>query len=467
MAVNYGNDGVGYTKKKYDSSMEKFASSRSSYNEELERVNSVISNREDSDMDISNQQNYLTQLQDVAPQGSQEFGAMKRLLRQNSDAQFATQESKLDSTLEQQIADLERSYQSAVADGEISVRDAERNFADNKQTIQQNAYQQSQSTNLEGESRGIQNSQQMIGLQQGDNQRTNSMINENMTKRDQRVSDVKDRIANIKNSKNLDVTSATAQHGYAVAGARGEADAQYAQNMFDVTQENFIAERNLGMDFQRMDKQQVQVLEQMATQQGYDLAKMSKQEVIDLAKMAKQQGYNIDLTNLEQKHTQTNMSTQQGYDRSNMATQQGYDRANIASKGAQDRSTAAARGAQNRKTNAANTAKDDGFDKALSRKAVSLGLSPNASSYQVAQAESRTNRDNSVADQDAMNKATSKSKANEAKALRYEEIIAKPITPAKSGFFGFGKPSYDEERRYAQEVFARRDAQQKLNNLFK
>lgn len=64
----YGNNGVGYNKNAFANNMKLFGSDINAYNQELQRVNSVIQNRKNSGMDITNQMNYLQQLQSVKPQ---------------------------------------------------------------------------------------------------------------------------------------------------------------------------------------------------------------------------------------------------------------------------------------------------------------------------------------------------------------------------------------------------------------
>lgn len=253
---------------------------------------------------------------------AERMAQLQQMLQQGADATYNSQKSQLDATLNQQLTDLQAALEEAVANGEMSIRDAHAAFEENKGSIEQQAYNDSESTKLQAQDRGIQNSQQMLGLQQGDNARTNSLINKNMTERDKRVSDVKDRLNQLKNTSKLQSASATAQHGYGLAGAKGAADAQMYQNQFSMGLEDYKLDRDQqfqldksGMDqanqMQMQQQQQVYALQQLTTQQkysleqfavqyGYDLSKMGVDQAYKLAQMASQNGYDMGILNQQQ-----------------------------------------------------------------------------------------------------------------------------------------------------------------------
>ena len=139
-----------------------------------------------------------------------------------------------------------------------------------------------------------------------------------------------------------------------------------------------------------------------------------------------------------------------------MEKQQGYESSNIASRNAGNLAA----------SKEANKPKDDGYDKALSREAVSLGLPANSSASKVAQARAIADRHNKTEDQKAVNNTSAQAKKDEIAVQRYEEIIAKPIAQPKKGLFGT-RPSLAEERRYNREVGERSRAQSSLDRLFK
>lgn len=256
---------------------------------------------------------------------------MKNMMQSNQqmgDAQFKQQKAQLDMMLESQITQLKMAYDQAITDGQISVRDAEAQFEEQKGAIEQQAYLDAERTGLYSQDMGIQNSQQAIGLMQGDQARNNSLINQNMTTRDKRVSDIKDRLNNVRKEKNLALVQAQAEHGYGILGAKADANKMVAQNAFGLMQDDYSANRGqqfakdnmyLGDELQRgqmelgqeyaKDNMETQfqnalksathdselAIKRMTMQQGFDLEKMSQSLKDDITKMAKQFGYSSAL----------------------------------------------------------------------------------------------------------------------------------------------------------------------------
>lgn len=297
----------------------------------------------------------VSQVPQVQQSGFDQSGAMEDLLSMNkqmADANFQAQKAQLDAMLEQQLTDLKKSYDQAVADGEISVREAESQFEEQKKQIEQQAYQDAERTGLYSQEMGIQNSQQSIGLMQGDNARKNSMVNQNMTERDKRVSDIQTRLNNIKLQKNLDMTNATAQHGIGLLGAKAQSNQQMAQNAFGLMSNDYQANRDQGftrdnmafgnqlemgkMEFgNQLDRGNMEIqqgynqinmqtqfqnalasathdstlaIDRMNVQHGFDLEKMTKSLQDDLTKMSKQFGYSSSLNAQEQANRITMIS---------------------------------------------------------------------------------------------------------------------------------------------------------------
>lgn len=272
-----------------------------------------------------------------------QLDAMMRMLQGSADSMFAQQQSMLGNALQQQIANLERAYNDAVAQGEMSVREANEAFEANKKEVERQAYLDSQQTQLVAQDRGIQNSQQMLGLMSADDQVKNSMLNENMTTRDRRVADIQDRIRAIGQQKNLDLALARSQYDYGLANARSQADQMMFNNMFQLQQQDYMMNREQQWQGQMAQFQNLTQLEHMARQHNLDLAKMDKAQQLELAKMAVQNGYNIDLTKLNheldlvkmgQQH-QYNLSTidaQGNWDLRKMAQQHGYNMSEISAR---------------------------------------------------------------------------------------------------------------------------------------
>lgn len=293
-----------------------------------------------------NPQNIMQNQQSVS---GDRLAQLEALLKQGANSTYESQKAQLDATLNQQLLDLQQSLEEAVANGEISIRDAHAAFEENKAEIQKQAYQNSELTALHSQDRGIQNSQQMIGLMQGDAARESSMLNKNMTERDRRVADVKDRLNMIKNQTSQQMTAAKAQHGYGLAGARGQADAQMYQNMFNLGLDSYKLDREqqfnldqMGLQnvyqqqamkqqqmyaLQNMSSQQKYQLEQMATQLGYDLKKMDVGQAYQLQQMAQAFGYDLSKMSVQQQYALQQMAQSHGYDLDKMQAGFGYDSA--------------------------------------------------------------------------------------------------------------------------------------------
>lgn len=194
-----------------------------------------------------------------------EIGNIDNSLRQMRDAYVQTQQAGLSTYYAQQIRDLESAYATAISEGQISIRDAESAFNDAVSEINKNAYLASQQTSLYANRNGITNSQQMIGLMQGDASRKAGLINTIMTTRDKRIADIKDRLTALNTQKNLDLVNAKSKYDAGLLNAQGQADLSYAQGMLGLRSDNLNAQR--GQQFN---------LDNMAIQHGYD---------VDMAKM--------------------------------------------------------------------------------------------------------------------------------------------------------------------------------------
>lgn len=219
-----------------------------------------------------------------------------------------SQKALLESARDKQLAEIQKGLNTAVEEGKISVREAEEQFNTQKTAIEKEAYKDTERTELVAQDRGIQNSAQMLGLMAGDNERKNTMINENVTTRDQRINTITDRLNAIKNNSAIDTQNAHATYGYGLASAQGQIGAQRAQQEFAMQLEDMQAQRDQGFtqdnmqlqhefDLTKMSKQQQYTLQTMAKQFGYDLSKMSVAQQYQLANMAKSFGYDMSLQN--------------------------------------------------------------------------------------------------------------------------------------------------------------------------
>ena len=227
-----------------------------------------------------------------------------------------SQESLLASARDKQLAEIQKGLNNAVEEGKISVREAEEQFATQKAAIEKEAYKDSEITQLTAHDRGIQNSAQMLGLMAGDNERKNTMINENVTTRDQRINSITDRLNAIKNNSAIDSQNAHATYGYGLASAQGQIGAQKAQQEFAMGLEDMQARRDQQFTQDNMNMQQGFTQDNMQLQQDFDLTKMSKQQQYTLESMAKSFGYDLKKMSQAQIYNLANMAQSFGYDMS-------------------------------------------------------------------------------------------------------------------------------------------------------
>jgi len=240
----------------------------------------------------------------------------KNFLKDATDASYNNQQSMLEQTKNNNLTNLEKALGDANFEGEQGQKEAEKALVAEQGAINEDAYMNSQATNLSGENRGVQNSQQMLAMQQGDQRHASGLSSDARTQRDERIGGIKDRLAQIQNNYNLDVTSANKNYDTGLQGARAQSDMQFAQGMSQMQMEQMKTalqtKANLTIEEQRqlnqleqMDKQQgfteknmdtqfKMDLKKMKTSYGYDVKKIDKQFGNDLAKMAKQQGYDLN-----------------------------------------------------------------------------------------------------------------------------------------------------------------------------
>ena len=235
-------------------------------------------------------------------QRAEELARIEEYLLNMRDAYITQQKSILEANLESQLTALKNSLDQAVADGELSVREAEYQFEQQKQALEKQAYLDSERTQLYGQEMGLQNSQQMAGLIAGDTMRANSLLNQNMTVRDKQIADIRTRLDAIKNQYNNAVNEAQANFNTGLMQVEGQAQQQYAQNMFNLKQEDYSANRQQQFNEINMMQQFLNALEQathesnlmidrMNVQHGLDLEKINIQFQNDLKKMGIQHQY--------------------------------------------------------------------------------------------------------------------------------------------------------------------------------
>jgi hypothetical protein len=193
----------------------------------------------------------------------------REFLRSSSDAHFTEQKAMIQTSLEQQLNRLEKAYDEAVRQGKMSEEEAAEQFEENVKAINEDAYINSQLTELSAQQRGIQNSQQMLAMQQGDQRHTQSLRDENRRARDKRVNDIKDRIAQITNEYNLDRHEANTTAELAIRQAQAQADQMFNTGMSQLNLMQYQSYLETKQNLTIQEQQHLYVLQQMAQQQQY------------------------------------------------------------------------------------------------------------------------------------------------------------------------------------------------------
>jgi len=169
-------------------------------------------------------------------QDSEYMTRMEGLLKQNEEAYVQQQLAMLTKNRDREIAELEKVYEEQVAEGKISVREAEMQFNEQKKLIEEQYYLNSQKTLLYLQEMGIQNSQQAVGLMQGDDARKGELTQAAQSDYQKRIADVRDRVNAIMKQKNLDIARANSEFDAGVLGAYGAAKLNTGNQLFDLYQ---------------------------------------------------------------------------------------------------------------------------------------------------------------------------------------------------------------------------------------
>ena len=209
---------------------------------------------------------------------------MQKMIEEQKQAFIQQQEAKLQAARDQKIAELEKAYNQAIADGQISINDAQNAFNTQKAEIEKQAYLASQKIKLYASNMGIQNSQQMIGLMQGNDARVASLNNANMTERDKKIADIKTRLNAIKQNKELDISTANSVYNSGVLEANATAEMNASNNMFDLAKTDYTADRNEAFQLKTLEIQQNYALQRDMAQ-----SKLKIQEMYEAGKIDAQQ----------------------------------------------------------------------------------------------------------------------------------------------------------------------------------
>lgn len=251
---------------------------------------------------------------------------MSSYVQQEKDAYIQQQKGLLGAERDRQIAELEQLYERQVAEGRISIRQAETELEQQKKDIEKDYYQATQKTDLYANQMGIQNSQQTIGLKQGDQYRKGQLNAEATSAYSRRVADIRDRINGLMREKDIGVANVNAQYNAGVLSATGTASMNASNQMFGLKQTEYQNEyeKQQSIDMALMQsklridemiksgeisEQQASIAferekERLAIQYGYDVSmmNMSRASVADdgyeTALLRKAEMYGIDPNNL-------------------------------------------------------------------------------------------------------------------------------------------------------------------------
>ena len=250
--------------------------------------------------------------------------AIQQFLEQSAKSQIEVQQAQLGLARDQQVAEIEKTLQQAVANGEMSIREAEQQYAVAKEQINQQAYVDSEITSLAAQNRGIQNSAQMIGLMQGDQARQGSLLNQNVTTRDNQINAINNQLAQMEYNAGIDKSLANAQYNYGLAGAQAQINSELMNNLANLSYEEFARLQAQQTGFQTLGLQQQFNRENMSTDQLYALQQAGLNQQFGLENMGTQQLYEMQQMAQNQNYTQQNMQTQQNFDIEKLGVQQKY-----------------------------------------------------------------------------------------------------------------------------------------------
>ena len=342
----------------------KYSNDSAAYAAEQKRVNDVISAREKAGLDTSDQKAYQANLNKLgsgvsgqsiedsstySPHAERTFidkktgkiteGVINKdtrktsmrtlhdptipveepLVNQNQSA-FNQQEyfnqlynmkkAGLDTSHTSALANLVEALNSGLFDLAKESTDASRDYIDQQKGINQNVYQNQQQAKVLGNQRGILNSAQQAGMENMNRRAGMEMNNENMTKRDQRIADIKARISKLKQSNTNAINTENATYGSKLN------EAQY-QSFLDADQRG-LQER--AYQDSRSDRYENRgwMLEDATTAYNRDISKMTKQQEFNVANMVRQFGYDMDKMSQQQANTIMNMARNYNYDMAKM-----------------------------------------------------------------------------------------------------------------------------------------------------
>jgi hypothetical protein len=136
----------------------------------------------------------------------------------------ASAKAQLDAGLTEETTALKKTYNDAVAQGDISVRDAQIAYDKQVGNLNKQYYGEMKNANLYGNQMGMQNSNQMLGLQSSINERQIQNTQNSAIVRDQSIADIKTKLNALKTSTDLDIAKAQSVYNSNLARSNSEID---------------------------------------------------------------------------------------------------------------------------------------------------------------------------------------------------------------------------------------------------
>ncbi len=224
---------------------------------------------------------------------------ISRYYQEMSGGYLQQQQAMAEQVYNNNIAMLEMALNQAVSEGQISVREAEKQFQEQSKVIEEQVYRDAEMTKLYGQDMGIQHSQQMIGLMQGDMARKTSLINKNMTERDIRINTIRDRLNSIKAEHDIEKVRYGSELGSSLMSATGQAQMMYGQAMGDLMSQDYARQQEYFNQekIQRLIGQQR--LDELDVSHEHRLTELGQEQVYKLDQMLTQHGYNVEMFDMQ------------------------------------------------------------------------------------------------------------------------------------------------------------------------
>ena len=148
-----------------------------------------------------------------------------------------------------QIAELKASLNKAIQEGQMSVLEAKEAYDNQVKNINQTAYTDTEQTQVQMQNMGIQNSQQGLGMMASDQARKQSLVNDNIKNRDNRILQINERIKGLSSDADIQLNKINADYQSNVLNAQGQANYNTSNVMADLQSKNYFTEKE--QEFQK------------------------------------------------------------------------------------------------------------------------------------------------------------------------------------------------------------------------